>query len=127
MPTLPDDVVTGCGAPPYPGCMVEQQVERTPTPHILLMTRAACHLCDEAAAVVAEAAGAAAVSWSGHDVDADPELRAEFGDRVPVVLVVPRPPEDGSADALLDGATEVGHFRITRAAVSGAIDRARGR
>ncbi|WP_353650396.1 glutaredoxin family protein [Nakamurella sp. A5-74] len=107
--------------------MVEQQVERTPTPHILLMTRAACHLCDEATVVVVQAADAAAVSWSGHDVDADPELRAEFGDRVPVVLVASDHPDGGSADALLDGATEVGHFRITRAAVTDAIDRARGR
>lgn len=126
-PTLPDGVVTECGAPPYPGSMVEQQVGQTPVPHVLLMTRAACHLCDEALPVVVDAAAAAAVTWSGHDVDADPELRAEFGDRVPVVLVAPRHPEDGSADALLAGAIEVGHFRITPAAVTGAIDRARGR
>jgi hypothetical protein len=107
--------------------MVEQHVGQPTVPHVLLMTRAACHLCDEAAAVAADAAGATGVSWSGHDVDADVELRAEFGDRVPVVLVAPRPPEGGSADALLDGAIEVGHFRITRAAVIEAIDRARGR
>ena len=27
------------------------------------------------------------VAWSVTDVDADPELRAEYGDRVPVILI----------------------------------------
>jgi hypothetical protein len=27
------------------------------------------------------------VPWTEHDVDADAELRAEYGDRVPVILV----------------------------------------
>ncbi|MGH3610816.1 MAG: glutaredoxin family protein, partial [Pseudonocardiaceae bacterium] len=27
------------------------------------------------------------VAWHTSDVDADPELRAEYGDRVPVILI----------------------------------------
>lgn len=51
-----------------------------------LLTRAYCHLCDDMRAALeplAERAGAAIVEI---DVDADPELEAEFGDRVPVLL-----------------------------------------
>lgn len=49
--------------------------------------RQGCHLCDDALAVVlaeAEAAGAEVVR---HDIDADPELRARFGELVPVVEI----------------------------------------
>lgn len=48
-----------------------------------LLTRAGCHLCGDARAVL-EAVGAGYVEV---DVDADPELRAEWGDMVPVLLV----------------------------------------
>lgn len=94
--------------------------------HVLLMTRAGCHLCDEAQQVVREQAAAADASWSDHDVDADPELRAEFGDRVPVVLVAPQRPAGPTVEELLAGAVEVGHFHISRPALARAIERLRG-
>ena len=56
-------------------------------PRLQLMTRAGCHLC-EAAAATLEAVGAeAGLRPRAVDVDADPELQAEYGDRVPVVLL----------------------------------------
>jgi glutaredoxin len=56
-------------------------------PSVLLLTRAACHLCDEARDVVASVCAEAGVAFREVDVDADAALRAEHGDFVPVVLV----------------------------------------
>lgn len=50
---------------------------------IQLLTRVGCHLCEDARGVL-DRAGA---DWSEVDVDSDPELRAEWGDMVPVLLV----------------------------------------
>jgi hypothetical protein len=54
---------------------------------VTLLGRVGCHLCVEAAAVVAEESRRAGVGWIEVDVDTDPELRADYGDLVPVVLV----------------------------------------
>jgi len=54
---------------------------------VTLMTRRNCSLCDTAAEAVARICAELGVDWSSRDVDADGELRAEYGDRVPVVLV----------------------------------------
>jgi glutaredoxin len=58
-----------------------------PEPRLQLLTRAGCHLCQIAAETLDRIAGEAGVTPVAVDVDADPELRAEFGDRVPVVLL----------------------------------------
>lgn len=55
--------------------------------HVTLLTRAGCHLCDEARRTVARVAAEAGAAWDERDVDADPGLRAEYGELVPVVLV----------------------------------------
>jgi glutaredoxin len=55
--------------------------------HVTVITRANCHLCAVAIAEVADITAAAGASWSTVDVDADPDDRAEYGDRVPVILV----------------------------------------
>jgi glutaredoxin len=52
-----------------------------------LLTRAACHLCEVAAETLDRIAVEAGQRVETVDVDADPELQAEFGDRVPVVLL----------------------------------------
>ncbi|MGY1806753.1 glutaredoxin family protein [Blastococcus sp. SYSU D00669] len=52
-----------------------------------LLTRAGCHLCEEAAATLAQVAAEAGLVPATVDVDADMELQAEYGDRVPVVLL----------------------------------------
>jgi glutaredoxin len=56
-------------------------------PRVQLLTREACHLCVVAAETVSRIAGEAGLAVGLVDVDADPELRAEYGDRVPVVLL----------------------------------------
>ena len=58
-----------------------------PAPRLRLLTRAGCHLCEVAAETLERIAGDAGLRPETVDVDADPELQAEFGDRVPVVLL----------------------------------------
>jgi hypothetical protein len=58
------------------------------TPRLQLLTRAGCHLCEQAATTLAEVAAEAGLDEPAQvDVDADPGLQAEYGDRVPVVLL----------------------------------------
>ncbi len=73
---------------------------------VTLITRADCHLCGPAKAAVADACAQAGVPWAEVDVDDDPEMRAEYGDRVPVVLI---------------GGVEYGHHRIDVADLTAAL------
>lgn len=54
---------------------------------LVLLSRAGCHLCETARLDVAAVAGPAGVPWREIDVDTDPELRGEWGDLVPVILL----------------------------------------
>lgn len=54
---------------------------------VTVVTRRGCHLCEVAEAEVMRICGELSVPWELTDVDADPELRAEYGERVPVILV----------------------------------------
>ncbi|MFD0918416.1 glutaredoxin family protein [Saccharopolyspora rosea] len=54
---------------------------------VAVMTRRDCHACEQAISDVRRICSELGVPWSSQDVDADPELRAEYGDRVPVILV----------------------------------------
>lgn len=54
---------------------------------VRLLTRHGCHLCADAAEVVARVCAETGTGWDTVDVDSDPELRAEYGDQVPVVLL----------------------------------------
>jgi len=54
---------------------------------VTVVSRQGCHLCEVTEADVARVCGELGVEWSVVDVDTDPELRAEFGDRVPVILI----------------------------------------
>jgi glutaredoxin len=56
-------------------------------PSVTVVTRQDCHACVQAEADVERICGELGVPWSSQDVDSDPELRAEYGDRVPVILV----------------------------------------
>ncbi|MGW5055405.1 glutaredoxin family protein [Actinokineospora sp. NPDC004072] len=51
------------------------------------MSRVGCSACVVAEAEVARICGELGVGWRVVDVDGDAELRAEYGDRVPVILV----------------------------------------
>jgi len=55
-------------------------------PELQLLTRTGCHLCTVAAETLTRIAGEAGLVPELVDVDGDEELRAEYGDRVPVVL-----------------------------------------
>ncbi|MEU4740551.1 glutaredoxin family protein [Actinosynnema sp. NPDC023658] len=55
--------------------------------HVTLMSRVDCHACEQAKAELERICGELGVPWDVQDVDADRELRAEYGDRVPVILV----------------------------------------
>ena len=56
-------------------------------PRVIVYTRADCGLCEKAEAEVARICADVGAGWSTVDVDSDPELRAEYGDRVPVIEV----------------------------------------
>ncbi|WP_298179823.1 glutaredoxin family protein [Saccharomonospora sp.] len=54
---------------------------------VVVMTRSGCPTCERAEQDVERICGELGVRWSTADVDTDPEWRAEYGDRVPVILV----------------------------------------
>jgi glutaredoxin len=54
---------------------------------VTVMTRAECPGCTAAVEDVRRICTELGVPWSAEDVDSDSELRAEFGDRVPVILL----------------------------------------
>ncbi|MBV9922719.1 MAG: glutaredoxin family protein [Pseudonocardia sp.] len=54
---------------------------------VLVYTRAGCHLCQVAESDVARICTDLELDFTTVDVDTDPELRAEYGDRVPVIMV----------------------------------------
>jgi hypothetical protein len=56
-------------------------------PKVIVMTRQGCPSCEVAEADVARICDSLGVGWAAADVDADPVLAAEYGDRVPVILV----------------------------------------
>jgi len=55
--------------------------------HVTLLSRVDCHACEQARADLERICGELGVPWDVRDVDGDRELRAEYGDRVPVILV----------------------------------------
>jgi glutaredoxin len=57
------------------------------TSRVLVYTRAGCHLCEVAKDDVARICTELGLGFTSVDVDSDPELRAEYGDRVPVIMV----------------------------------------
>ncbi|APU12547.1 MULTISPECIES: glutaredoxin family protein [Actinoalloteichus] len=54
---------------------------------VTLLVRESCHSCVEAEADVRRICHELDVPWSAVDVDTDLELRGEYGDRVPVILI----------------------------------------
>jgi glutaredoxin len=54
---------------------------------VVLLTRAGCHLCDEARTVVADVCRRRGVTFTETDVDTDAHLHDRYTDLVPVVLV----------------------------------------
>ena len=56
-------------------------------PRVVVYTREGCSLCTTAEAEVDRLCRELGERWRAVDVDADPALRAEYGDRVPVIEV----------------------------------------
>ncbi|QWF79898.1 glutaredoxin family protein [Amycolatopsis sp. CA-230715] len=54
---------------------------------VTVMTRQGCSACVTAERDVERICAELGVEWGVADVDSDPEWRAEYGDRVPVILV----------------------------------------
>lgn len=54
---------------------------------VLLLTRAGCHLCEEAESAVAGVCGELGIGWHQVDVDSDETLRGRWSDHVPVTFV----------------------------------------
>lgn len=56
-------------------------------PHIRLMTRSQCSLCDDAKLVLDAVAADGLCSWEAVDVDRDKSLLVRFGLDVPVLML----------------------------------------
>jgi glutaredoxin len=56
-------------------------------PRLQLLVRAGCHLCVTAAETLVRIGAEFGEAPREVDVDTDPDLQAEYGDRVPVVLL----------------------------------------
>lgn len=54
---------------------------------VTVLTRQGCHLCEVAEEQVARICAEFGVSYSTKDVDAERELRAEYGELVPVIMI----------------------------------------
>lgn len=54
---------------------------------VRLLTRAGCHLCDQARPVVARVCAELGVGWDEVDITSDAALLAQYTDQIPVTLV----------------------------------------
>ncbi|HET6257955.1 glutaredoxin family protein [Pseudonocardia sp.] len=54
---------------------------------VTVYTRAGCTACATAEAEVARICGELGHGWVAVDVDSDVDLQAEYGDRVPVIMI----------------------------------------
>ena len=54
---------------------------------ITLLSRAGCHLCDDARAVIARVAGDLGVAWDERDITARDEDLARYSEMIPVTFI----------------------------------------
>jgi hypothetical protein len=57
------------------------------TPRVVLITKADCHLCEEARDAVSRVTASLGLEWTEELVDHQPELRDCYAEEIPVVLV----------------------------------------
>ncbi|MCB5293006.1 hypothetical protein BJQ90_02451 [Arthrobacter sp. SO3] len=67
------------GLPGYRGAM--------PSPDVVLITKANCHLCSAARDAVDRVTKSLGIGWREQPVDDDAELRERFAEEIPVLLV----------------------------------------
>jgi glutaredoxin len=76
---------------------MRQEQESEPT--VALLSRAGCHLCDEAREVIERVALELGVGWVERDLDdAGPHEREEYWDKIPVTFVRGRPHDFWTVD-----------------------------
>jgi glutaredoxin len=75
---------------------------------VSVVTRAGCHLCEDAERAVGRLAAELGFGWDRVDVDAEAQLQDAYGDRVPVIL--------------LDG-REHGYWRVEEDRLRAALSR----
>lgn len=56
-------------------------------PEVTLITRVGCHLCEQAQARLRQLSQELGFGYAELDVDADPQRREQYSDRVPVILI----------------------------------------
>lgn len=54
---------------------------------VVVYGKAACHLCEDAYAVVDRVCTAAGASWRSIDIQDDAELMTRYGEQLPVIFV----------------------------------------
>ena len=59
----------------------------TPRARITLLSRAGCHLCDDARAVIARVAADLGVSWDERDITRSADDLAQYSDMIPVTFI----------------------------------------
>ena len=57
------------------------------SPRVVLITKADCHLCEDARDAVSRVTASLGLEWSEELVDHQPELRERYAEEIPVVLV----------------------------------------
>lgn len=54
---------------------------------VVVYSRNGCHLCDVVKETLAQLQSHADFQWRDVDIDADPKLRHEYNDQIPVVFI----------------------------------------
>ncbi|HUB43177.1 MAG TPA: glutaredoxin family protein [Streptosporangiaceae bacterium] len=54
---------------------------------ITLLSRAGCHLCDDARAIIARVAADLCVSWTERDIDVSADDLAKYSEMIPVTFI----------------------------------------
>jgi hypothetical protein len=58
-----------------------------PGARITLLSRAGCHLCDDARAVIARVAAELCVGWEERDITSSADDLAQYSDMIPVTFI----------------------------------------
>ena len=58
-----------------------------PDPRVMLYSKPGCHLCEDAAAVIARVCHEVGASWSEVNILDDPELFGRYAEEIPVTFV----------------------------------------
>ncbi|MGH3423133.1 MAG: glutaredoxin family protein [Nocardioidaceae bacterium] len=56
-------------------------------PRVVVYSKPGCHLCEDAAGVVAQVCAELGVGWAEQDISVDPELMRVYGEQIPVTFV----------------------------------------